>query len=193
MGQSAEELRRDIADTREELSGTIDAIGDRMSPGRMIERRKNRVVQGAQSIRDRVMGTAHDAREGVSSTAGEAVGAVKDMPDTVKQRTAGAPMMAGAIAFGAGFLVAVAMPPSRTEKKATATLLERAEPLQEQLTQAGHEVAEHLKEPAQQAATAIKDAASEGAHGVVDSAKSAAQDTKERADDSVNAVRNTAS
>ena len=45
MGQSAEELRYEIADTRAELGQTLDAIGDRVSPGRMIERRKNRFVR----------------------------------------------------------------------------------------------------------------------------------------------------
>ena len=36
MGTSAEELRRDIAQTREDLGETIDAIGDRVSPGRVM-------------------------------------------------------------------------------------------------------------------------------------------------------------
>jgi hypothetical protein len=33
MGQSPEELRRDIERTREDLGGHLDAIGDRVSPG----------------------------------------------------------------------------------------------------------------------------------------------------------------
>ena len=41
MGQSADELRHDIEATRGQLGETLDAIGDRVSPGRMIERRKN--------------------------------------------------------------------------------------------------------------------------------------------------------
>jgi hypothetical protein len=44
MGQSAEELRRDIERTREGLGETLDAIGDRVSPGRIMERKKNRVT-----------------------------------------------------------------------------------------------------------------------------------------------------
>jgi len=44
MGQNADELRRNIETTRENLGETVEAIGDRVSPGRMIERRKNRVM-----------------------------------------------------------------------------------------------------------------------------------------------------
>ena len=57
MGQSTHELRRDIERTRADLGDTLDAIGDRVSPGRMIERRKNRMSSGIRSVKDRVMGT----------------------------------------------------------------------------------------------------------------------------------------
>ena len=66
MGQSADELRRDIEQTRDGLCDTLDAIGDRVSPGRVLERRKNRAVQGIQSLRDRVMGSVSDAKDGIS-------------------------------------------------------------------------------------------------------------------------------
>ena len=68
MGQSADELRRDIEETRYGLTDTLDAIGDRVSPGRVIERRKNRAVQGLQSVRDRVMGSVGGARDSVTDT-----------------------------------------------------------------------------------------------------------------------------
>ena len=58
MGQDADQLKREIEDTRGELGGTLDAIGDRLSPGRMVERRKNRMMNGLHNVRDRVMGTA---------------------------------------------------------------------------------------------------------------------------------------
>ena len=61
MGQSTYELRRDIEQTRADLGETLDAIGDRVSPGRMIERRKNRMTSGIRSFKDRVMGTAEQA------------------------------------------------------------------------------------------------------------------------------------
>ena len=101
MGQTAEQLKEQIAGTRDDLSETLDAIGDRVSPGRVIERRKNRMSAGVRSALDRVMGTAHDAAD-----------AVRDTPSTVGSSTQGAPLVAGGIAFAAGFLLAVALPPS---------------------------------------------------------------------------------
>ena len=44
MGQNADQLKREIADTRNDLGNTLDAIGDRVSPSRVIQRRKNRVT-----------------------------------------------------------------------------------------------------------------------------------------------------
>jgi hypothetical protein len=53
MGQSPEELKQDIESTRADLGETLDAIGDRVSPGRVIERRKNRTRQRLTGLRDR--------------------------------------------------------------------------------------------------------------------------------------------
>ena len=63
MGQTAEELRaqqlrEEIAQGRSELSGTLDAIGDRVSPRRIAERRVNRIFGVFGTVRERVMGTA---------------------------------------------------------------------------------------------------------------------------------------
>ena len=118
MGESAEELRRDIEETRGGLTETLDAIGDRVSPGRVIERRKNRMVQSVQSLRDRVMGSAADARDGMADSTSTAVDTVKGAPDVVRQQTQGSPVAAGAIAFGVGFLVAALLPPSEPEQRA---------------------------------------------------------------------------
>ena len=50
MGQSTEELKRDIEHTRADMSGTLDAIEDRVSPSRMIQRRKNRVAESVHRV-----------------------------------------------------------------------------------------------------------------------------------------------
>jgi len=144
MGQSAEELRYEIADTRAELGQTLDAIGDRVSPGRMIERRKNRFVVGMRSAKDRIMGTASDAShavtdrvqgvgDGITDTAGSAVETVRGAPEAARQQAQGNPMMVGAVAFGIGFLVAAAFPPSRTEEQLAEQAMEKAEPVKQQL------------------------------------------------------------
>jgi len=210
MGQSAEELRREIERTREGLGDTLDAIGDRVSPGRIMERKKNRVTSGLRTARERVMGSVVDTRERVMGTvtdtthavsdkvhsvgdgASGALDHVKEMPGAVREQTQGAPMLAGAIAFGVGFLVAAAFPPSQAEREAGAKLMEKVEPLKEELTSTGKEIAEHLKQPAMDAASQVKDAAKDSAHSVTDTAKSAAQDTAGQAKTAAESVKDDA-
>ena len=66
MGQTTEDLRAQIADQRETLGRDLEAIGDRVSPTRMAERRKNAVRERWQSTKTRVMGTADDATSAMS-------------------------------------------------------------------------------------------------------------------------------
>lgn len=76
MGQTADEVRREIERTRSEMSETLDAIGDRVSPRRMVERRTDRVRDGFRSVKETVMGTADDATTRIGDAAGSAGGAV---------------------------------------------------------------------------------------------------------------------
>ena len=46
MGKSASEVRAEIEDTRQEMSETIDAIADRTSPRRIIDRRRQAMSRG---------------------------------------------------------------------------------------------------------------------------------------------------
>jgi hypothetical protein len=119
----------DIQETRAGMTATMDAIGDRVSPGRMVERRKNRMMGSIRSARNRVMGSAEHGVDEVRETAHQATEAVKDMPDTIRERTEGAPMVAGAVAFGLGFLVASVLPQPKGERQAEGKLLEKAEPV----------------------------------------------------------------
>ena len=156
MGQSAEQLRREIEYTRGDLGETLDAIGDRLSPGRMMERRKNRMRSGLQTVRERVMGTVSDTGSsvagavadtagGVADAAGGAVSTLKETPDTVRQQTQGNPLAAGAIAMGVGVLLATVFPATEKERRAADQLMDKAEPLTAELKQAGREIAEHIE------------------------------------------------
>jgi gas vesicle protein len=189
MGQSAEELRREIEYTREGLGETLDAIGDRVSPGRMVERRKNRVVNGLTSVRERVMGSASDTGHAIGDTAGGAVDTVKGAPDAVLQQTQGSPLVAGALAFGVGVLMASVFPASAKEQEVAGQLKEKAKPLADDLKQTGQEMAEHLKEPAREAVESVKQAATEAQQSVAETAKGAADSTREAAREGTENVR----
>jgi len=189
MGQTAEELRREIELTRNDLGDTLDAIGDRVSPGRVIERRKNKMTGGVRSAVDRVMGKAHDAQSSIGGAGHGAVDTVRDLPDTMRSQTSGTPLVAGALAFAAGFVIAAAIPPSEKEIAASSQLLEKAEPMKQELSHVGQEIAEHLKEPAKQAVDELKGAAQEGAQTVTQTAQQSAADTKGKATDAVETVK----
>jgi ElaB/YqjD/DUF883 family membrane-anchored ribosome-binding protein len=189
MGQSAEELRREIEDTRHDLGQTLDAIGDRVSPGRIVERRKNRVMNGLHSVRDRVMGTAADTGAAIGETTGGAVDTLKATPDVVVGQTQGNPMAAGAVAFGVGVLLASIFPASAKEKQAAEELMDRVQPLTDELKQAGQEMAEHLKEPAREAVEQVKHVAAEGQQAVTDTVKEVADTSKQSAREATDSVR----
>jgi uncharacterized protein YjbJ (UPF0337 family) len=189
MGERTEELKREIASTRGDLGNTLDAIGDRVSPGRIIERRKNRISGGFRSVSDKVMGKAHDATGSVSDAGQNALGTLQDAPDRARHSTQGAPVMAGVIAFAAGFVLAAVIPPTETEKEASSHLADKVAPLKAELATVGHEVADHLKEPVSDAVDQVKSAAKEQASDVAQSAKNAAHDTADQAKGSASAVK----
>src|SRR4030095_14445549 len=110
-----DELKSDLERQREALGEDLEAVGDRVSPGRVVERRRAALRQGFGRLRDRVMGTADSARGGMSDAAGtasqkagEATEAAKDRlsaaPQAVGSAPEGNPLAGGVIAFGAGLL-----------------------------------------------------------------------------------------
>src|SRR5688572_25315426 len=108
MGKSASEVRTEIEGTRQDMSETIDAIADRTSPGRIIQRRRQRMGDGWRSVRERVMGraedthgsasgTAHDLAGSARETGASAVEGARQAPEKVLEQTQGNPIAAGLI------------------------------------------------------------------------------------------------
>ena len=192
MGQDVDTLRNDIERRREDLGETLDAIGDRISPGRMMARRRNRMSESMRSLKERVMGTVSSGTEsatGAMSTIKDSVG-----PDAVRQQTEGSPLAAGVVAFGLGFITAAIFPPSDAEAQAAAAIKEKAEPLTGELAAAGREVADDLKEHAAEAAQDLKESATRAAADVKQTASaeaSALGDEASRAGDQISQVRST--
>lgn len=192
MGQNPDELRRDIEQIRDGLGDTLDAIGDRVSPGRVLERRKNRAVQGIQSVRDRVMGTASDATSSLGTTTGSAMDTVRDAPNAVRHQTQGSPVAAGAVAFGVGFLAAAIFPPSRSEQHAVQGLMDKAEPLKDELTAAAKDVAQNVKGAAQDAVEDVKSVAADSKQAVTESVREGVDSTTSSTRQAADTVKNEA-
>ena len=154
MGQDTEELKHDIEDTRSDMTETLDAIGDRMSP----EPDRAASQESHDGLGAQLPGA--DTRDGHSERRPARFERRRCRyhrrhqahPRCHRQQYQGAPLVAGAIAFGAGFLVAAVFSPTETEKRASAKVMETLEPAKEQLMDSAKEVADHLKEPVKEAA-----------------------------------------
>jgi gas vesicle protein len=192
MGQSTRELRRDIEDTRDHLGATLDELGDRVSPRKVVHRRTQRVKDKIGSIRDSVMGTvssaedsvqsgAHAVAEQASSAAGAVVQEARQAPEQVLHTTQGNPLAAGLVAFGVGMVVASLIPPSEPERRAATAVTERLEPLKDQALELGSEMKDAVQGAAREAVDEVKTTARDAAGEVGDAAQSAASDIKDEA------------
>jgi len=156
-------VRNEIDDTREHLGATVEAIGDRVLPGRIIERRKETTARSLRGLRDRIMGTAHDTREQLADSAGSTVDHLRDAPESLAQHTEGSPLAAGGVAFAIGFLAAAIWRPTEPERHAVEKVADAAPDLTDDIAQLGHDVAGTVKEQAVGVAEELKTSVSEAA------------------------------
>ena len=192
-------IRRQIEDTRRELSYDVDALNEKVNPARVVDRRVTAAKGRLTSVKEKVMGSAQDttssahgmasnAAGSVQDAASTAVGAVQQAPDTVIRQTQGNPLAAGLIAFGVGWLVSSLLPASEKEKQlaqqAESAVREHKDQLLEPAKQAAQEIGEQLKPAAQQAAESVKATAQDAATTVSEEGKAAAADVQGQAQQS---------
>ncbi|WP_049578213.1 DUF3618 domain-containing protein [Streptomyces sp. SBT349] len=172
MGTSPERIRADIEATRAELAADLDQLADHASPRGMARRRGVRLSAAATALRERAMGGSAQgagrtkeqgrrAREQGSraarntrETASRAGDAVARTPERAASTTRGNALVAGAVAFGAGLLVAALTPGTRPEERAlggaaaplTNAAKESARHLREDTTEAGRRAAGNIKD-----------------------------------------------
>src|SRR5215204_4985837 len=197
-------IRRQIEDTRRELSYDVDALNEKVNPARVMDRRVTAAKGRMTNLKEKVMGTAHDttssaqgmasnAAGSVQSAASTAVGAVQQAPDAVVRQTQGNPLAAGLIAFGVGWLVSSLLPASEKEKQlaqqAESAVREHKDTLLEPAKQAAQEIGEQLKPAAQEAVESVKATAQDAAATVKEEGKSAAQDVQGQAQQSKQTVQ----
>lgn len=174
--ESAEALRQEISVQRDALGRDLEALGDHMSPGRMVERRRAAVRQRVRGVSDRLMGTAESAGNRLGS-AGERLGAA---PDAARETVQGNPLAMGLISFGVGLVAASVAPSTRTERDLAA----RAEPALERAAEAAGSIArdevEQLKPEVRASVEQVKEDAREAAQEVKGHAQGAAQEVREQ-------------
>lgn len=196
-------IRDDIETTRSELSANVDALADKVSPGRIVERQKNKVRGVVQDVKDSVFGREDDPYdEGMLQSAGHAVQdageAIQDtaqrVPHQIRSGTRGNPMLAGAIAFGVGFLAASVFPSSRAERDAVRTVADNRQvrEVTEQVKSSAREMGDHLKEPAREAAEEVRHTAEDGIEDVKHAVQEGAAQVQDEAEFATDRVKDDA-
>jgi hypothetical protein len=72
-----EAIRRQIDETRREISYDVDALNEKVNPTRVVDRRVTATRNRFSGLRDRVMGSAHDTRSSAGYHAQNAAGSVQ--------------------------------------------------------------------------------------------------------------------
>jgi uncharacterized protein YjbJ (UPF0337 family) len=186
-------IRRQIEDTRRELSYDVDALNEKVNPARVMDRRVSAAKGRFSNMKEKVMGTASDttshaqgmasnaagsvqntassAAESVQNAASSAVSTVQEAPDMVVRQTQGNPLAAGLIAFGGGLLAASLLPATSAERRAGRQLREQAGELAEPAKDIAHNLAEDGKSTLRQSAAQVKETATQAAQKTGDEAK----------------------
>jgi len=192
VGKTADELRFEIQQQRNELSRDLEAVGDRVSPRRMVERRKASVRNTARRAKDAVMGSADSATTSVTDRASSMKGGAADVvssptdtvtaiPNRIESTTEGNPLAAGFIAFGAGLLAASLIPQTQRESQMASKVQPTLAQAAAQAGSAAQDAVSELKPQVQSAVEDVKSTAQSAAKDTVEDAKSAAHDTKNQA------------
>ena len=201
-------LRREIEETRANLSQNVNALGEAVQPSNIAKRQVSKVTGAATGVKDKIMGSAEDTAStlggkahgltdsvtGTVSGAGSAVtGTVSNAGQTAKTQAQGNPLAAGVIALGAGWLLGSMLPATSRERQAASAVKEQATPLlgqaQEMAKEVAKEAAAELKEPAMAAADSVKTTAQDAAQTVKAEGQSAADSVKSSAQDSTSSVQ----
>ena len=199
-----DQLAQNIEQTRANISRDVDALTDKVSPSRIVERRveatKSKTRSGFHRLRDSVMGSAQSATSSVSSSVSSRAGSVSSgvssatssvadtassTADAAKRQTQGNPLAAGLLAFGVGWLVSSVIPASEKETQAAQKLEETArehgQPVAEKAAEIGKDVGQTMKEKATESAQQVKASAQESAQTVAEEGRSSAQSVKDQA------------
>lgn len=188
-----EELRTEIEQTRANLSQNVNALGEAVTPGAIARRQVDKVKGAGVGVKDKIMGSADDARSSVSGSAsglGDSAGNMAgNAQQSARRKTQGNPLAAGLIALGAGWLVGSLLPASEKERQAAATVKEKAQPVVSEAQSLAKDAAQNLQQPAQDAVDSVKATAQEAAETVKSEGQTAGQDVKASVQDSRDTVQ----
>ncbi|TFC27576.1 DUF3618 domain-containing protein [Cryobacterium sp. TMT2-18-3] len=170
-------LRAEIEKTRRELGSDVDALADKVTPDKIMQRQTEKVKGAVGSVKDKLMGSASDAGDSLNGVSEDASG----LAHQAAQKAKGTPLAIGLIAFGVDWLASSLVPASPTEKRIAGNVAEAAEPLVQEVTDAAKQVGENLKQPLSDAAEAVKETATDAAGTVQTETTDAAGQVRDEA------------
>ena len=172
MGQDTEAIRRQIEETREDMSETVDALGNKADV-------KGRAKGAIQDRKDAVVGKFSGAggRVSDSTPSGQDVKQGAQRAAGVAQEN---PLGLGIGALAAGFLAGMLIPSTRIEDEKIGPM---ADEVKERARDAGQQAFEHGKEAAQEVAQSATEQVQEVAQNTSEQAKDAAKSTAQEAGD----------
>ncbi|MCP2638030.1 DUF3618 domain-containing protein [Microbacterium sp. HD4P20] len=176
---NTEQLRAEIEVTRDELGRDVDALADKVTPGKVMERQKTRLRRAIDGVKTRVMGMAEDVGDSVTSATDSAAHGIGELPQTAARKVQGAPLAVGLVALGLGWLAASMAPPTDAERRIARSLRDAAQPLVDSAAEGAKELASQLEQPARDAVEQVKASAEDAATEVKEEAQAAAGHVKE--------------
>jgi hypothetical protein len=196
MSTDPDQIRSEIDQTQRELSADVDALTEKLSPPRIVERRVQRTREAMTNVKDKIMGSTSDTYQ----TAGSATSGVGE---SVSARASSARDTAASAASSARDTAAGAASSAVDTVRSTPDAIRRrttGNPLAAGLIAFGAGLLLSslipASEPEQQVATQVKDFATEQGRPVAQqlgqAGQEAAQELKESAQLRAESVRQTA-
>lgn len=215
MSTDPDQIRREIDQTQRELSADVDALTEKVSPPRIMERRVRRTRVAMTNVKDKIMGSTSDAYQTAGSTTsgmGQAVGdRASAARDTASDMASSARDTASDMASSAVDTMRSA--PDTVRRRAEgnpiaagliafgagwllSSLLPASQPEQQVASQVkdfaaekGRPVAQHLGGAGQQAAQELRESAQQRAESVKQTAAEAASTVKDETQSAASDVK----
>jgi polyhydroxyalkanoate synthesis regulator phasin len=176
VGEDPDRIRREIEQTRAEMSETVDALGYKAD---VKSRAKDSLVEKKESAKESVMGATQTVKEklvGAGSTVSDATPdreQVKDQARKAKGLAQENPLGLAIGSLAVGFIAGLAVPATRFEDE---KLGEVSDDVVDRMKQTGQEALERGKEVAQEAAQSAKETAQQSGQQHAEELKSTAQE-----------------
>jgi hypothetical protein len=215
MSTDPDQIRSEIDQTQRELSADVDALTEKLSPPRIVERRVQRTRLAMTNVKDKIMGSTSDAYQTAGSATSNAGDSVSARASAARDTAASAASSAADTAASAASSAAdtVRSTPDTIRRRTTgnplaaglvafgagwllSSLLPASEPEQQVATQVkdfaveqGRPVAKELGEAGQEAAQELRESAQQRAESVKQTAADAAQTVKGEAQSAASDVK----